>query len=305
MSPPTSYLSQMQSEMQRLLPTRSRREKYAFAALPVDEQAWRFMNWLSRRVHPHPRQVNIAQGFFELPAVQANRNEVEALLAKISKGADLNPHLSEDVQEGYCLHPPGRKDGKDFDLLLNEWAIHHLHLSSEPTKRGFNKRTDDLLYVIFGCGVAFVLAVARHRAWTDRKLIEIAVSSWPQQKLFFSLAGVLAGRDWTEAEHYGLRKAGLTVARVVDGKHWMSAISCGMTSALVSTRVRKDAHRVLRCVHQADEHPTHLEWQLVNHANANGKPWPARPAVQIKCFTAQDRYCFGFFEQASGAIVLV
>lgn len=298
------YLSQMQSEMLRLLPTRSKREKDAFAALAVEEQAWRFMNWLARRVHPHPRQVNVAHGFYDQPTVRANQREVEVLLTKISKGLDLTPHLSEDVQEGYCLHPPGRKHGRDFDMLLNEWAIHHLHLSTEPGRRGFNRRTKDLLYAIFGFGVAFVLAVAPHDAWTDRQLIELTVQSWPEQRLFVSL-NVLPGRDWTEDEHRGLRKAGMTIAAVVGGLPWISGISCGITTALVSTRTRKDSSRVLRCLRQATEHPEHLECQLMGHAAANGITWPTRPSVQIRCFKGPDRYCFGFLEETSGATLLI
>jgi hypothetical protein len=52
------YIAQLQAEMVRELPTRSRREKDAFTALDVREKAWRFMNWQSRRIHPHPRQIN-------------------------------------------------------------------------------------------------------------------------------------------------------------------------------------------------------------------------------------------------------
>jgi len=43
----------LQAEMVRVLPTRSRRERDAFTALDVHEQAWRFMNWQSRRECPN------------------------------------------------------------------------------------------------------------------------------------------------------------------------------------------------------------------------------------------------------------
>ena len=104
------YIAQVQAEMVRVLPTQSTREKDAFAALDVHEQAWRFMNWQSRRVHPHPRQVNKADGFDSLPVVQSNRRDVEALLASLARGDEVNAHLSHDVKQGYCLHPPGRKE---------------------------------------------------------------------------------------------------------------------------------------------------------------------------------------------------
>src|SRR5271165_2006274 len=194
------YLAELRAEMLRVIPTRSRREKDAFATLDLNEQAWRFMNWQSRLVHPHPRQVNKSDGFDSQQAVQTNRAHIEALLTRIARGDEVNAYLSDDVMQGYCIHPPGRKEGPDFDLLLNEWGIHHLHIDPTPGKGGFTVRSNDLLYVIFGRGVAFVLAVAPHRAWTSRRLVETTVGSWPNQGLFLSL-NVLPGRDWTEDEH--------------------------------------------------------------------------------------------------------
>ena len=300
----TSYLSQMQSEMCSRLPTHSRREKQAFAALAVDEQAWRFMNWLSRLVHPHPRQLAIAQGFDELPDVQANRRDVDALRAKISAGGDLNLHLSNEIKKGYCLHPPGKKHGPDFDMLLNEWGIHHLHLSSEPGTQGFNRRTAKLLYVIFRLDAAFVLAVASHGAWTSRRLIEATVRSWPEQRLFNPL-NVQPGRDPTEGEHKALRNAGFNTASLVGETVWISAVTCGISTALVSMRTSREASRVLRCFREADDHPEQLTRQLMEEAAINGLTWPESPTVHVRCLMGPDRYCFGFIEEASGMVLLI
>jgi hypothetical protein len=298
------YFAQLQIEMVRVLPTRSMREKEAFAALRIDEQAWRFMNWQSRLVHPHPRQVNKADGFDRLPTVLDNQREVEELIANIAQGDDVTGYLSEDIKQGYCLHPPGRKDGKDFDLLLNEWGIHHLHIDPASGKAGFKKRSKELLYTIFGQGVAFILAVAPHGGWTSRQLIETTVKSWPNQGLFVAL-NVLPGRDWTEDEHKGLRKAGVTTAAVVNDKPWISGITLGLSSALVSVRISKETSRILRSVNQAAEYPEHLARQLMEYAAANDISWPARPVINIRWFKGPDRFCFGFVEEASEAIVLI
>ena len=295
------YFAQLQAEMMRVLPTRSTRERDAFAGLDVGEQAWRFMNWQSRLVHPHSRQMNKAVGFDDLPVVRAKRHDVEALIAGITRGDDVNGHLSHDVKQGYCLHPPGKKDGPDFDLLLNEWGIHHLHLDQAPGRGGFRKRSDELLYAILGRGVAFVLAVAPHGAWTSRRLIEATIQSWPDQGLFVPL-GVLPGRDWTEGEHKALRRAGMTTATVVDDKPWISGVTGSMSSALVSNRVAREAGRVLRCIYQAGQHPGHVERQLMANAAI---PWPARPTISIRWIGGPDRYCFGFVEETSGTTVII
>lgn len=301
---PANYIAQLQAEMARMLPTRSEREKDAFAALDVHEQAWRFMNWQSRFVHPHPRQINKANGFDDLPAVRANRPDVDALLASLARGDEVNAHLSDKIMKGYCLHLPGRKDGLDFDLLLNNWGIHHLHLDQAPGKDGFTARTKELLYVILGRGVAFVLAVAPHGEWTNRRLIEATVQSWPNQGLFVALS-VRPGREWPEKEHQKLRKAGASTAAVVDDQCWMSGVTGGMSTALVSCRVVRETSQLLRCLYQATEHPEHLYRQLVNTAALNGLAWPKEPNISVRSLKGPDRYCFGFVEEMSGTTILI
>ena len=297
------FLAQLSTEMNRILPTRSRREKDAFAALDVHEQTWRFLNWQSRLVHPHPRQVNVADGFDGLPGVRVNRAAVDALLGSLARGDDVRGHLSKGVMEGYRLHPPGRKDGPDFDLMLNEWGIHHLHLDGSPGP-GFKPRTRDVLYAILGRGAAYVLAVAPHGAWTSRQLIAAAQRSWPHQGLFVPL-GVMPGRDWTEDEHKALRRAGTTTAAVQDGKPWISGIALGLTTTLVSVRVSKESSHVLHQVRRASEHEGELMAGLRRNAHLNGMAWPAVPEVHLKAVSAPDRYCFAFVEEQSGATLVV
>jgi hypothetical protein len=291
-----NYFEKFQAEMARVLPTRSTREKVAFAALDVHEQAWRFLNWQSRLVHPHARQVNIADGFDSLPAVQANLPEIAALLGRISRGDDVGAHLSRDVMQGYCVHPPGRKHGPDFDLLLNEWGIHHLHIGQTKGKQ--------VLYAIFGCGVAFALAVAPHGAWTSRSLIEVTVRSWPKQRLFIPL-NVFPGRDYTEDEHKGLRKAGVTTTAVIDSRPWFSGVTCGISTALVSVRISTETGHLMRRLQNVTEQPDHLYRQLQAEAARKGVDWPSNPDIGIRWLSGPDRYCFGFVEETCGAALLI
>ncbi len=297
------FLNQLSTEMVRILPTRSRREKDAFAALDVDEQAWRFLNWQSRLVHPHPRQVNVADGFDDLPAVRANRAAVDALLGSLARGDDVRGHLSKGVMEGYRIHPLGRKDGPDFDLMLNEWGIHHLHLDGTQGAE-FKPRTRDVLYAILGRAAAYVLAVAPHGAWTSRRLIAAAQRTWPRQGLFVPL-GVMPGKDWTEDEHKALRKVGMTTAALQDGRMWISGITLGLTTALVSVRISKEASHVLQQAQQASEHEGELLDGLRRNAGLSGASWPETPRVRLELISAPDRYCFAFVEEHSQATLLV
>lgn len=155
-----------------------------------------------------------------------------------------------------------------------------------------------------GRGVAFVLSVGPHRAWTSRKLIEITVRSWPNQGLFVSLNGS-HGRDWSEDEHKKLRKAGLTTAAVVNDRHWLSSVTLRMSTALMANRVTREAGKLLRCLRHAIDHPAHVERQLMDNASLNGVAWPAEPAITLRWLRGSDRYGFGIVEVASGATVLV
>lgn len=304
MSPKTDYFAQLRAEMVRVLPTRSDREKSAFAALNLDEQAWRFMNWQSRLVHPHPRQVNKADGFDDLPAVRANRQGVADLLTRIAHGHNVSDCFSRYVAaEGYCLHSSGRKDGRDFDLLLNEWGIHHLHIPLAG-KRGVRTRSKELLYGIFGRQVAFILAVAPHGEWTSRRLIEAAVRSWPKQGLFVPL-NVVPGRDCSEDEHKALRRAGIATMPVVDNTLWLSGVTLGLTTALVSVRVVEEVGRLFRCLHQATANSEHLTWQLEEISKSNGASWPVCPKISVRWLSGPDRFGFGFVEESNGATAFI
>jgi len=300
----TDYIPLLQAEMVRVLPTRSTREKNAFAALDVHEQTWRFLNWQSRLVHPHARQVNRANGFDSLPAVEANKSAVQELLARLARGDDVRTHLSQDVECGYSMHAPGQKGGPDFDLLLSEWGIHHLHLNQLSVKSGSRLKSKDLLYAILGRGVVFALAVGPHRAWASTRLIEAAVRSWPNQRLYSPLS-ISPGRDWSETERKRLRAAGVTSTPVADNQAWLSGVTGGISTALVSNRVFREAGKLVRFLRQATEYPEHIEYPLQNHASLNDVAWPKHPIMAIQWLSGPDRYCFGIREMTSGVAVLI
>lgn len=299
------FVAELQAEMIRVLPTRGDREKSAFARLGVDEQAWRFMNWLSRAVHPHPREMNKACGFDDLRAVRDNKQSVEALLAGLALGDDVNGHLSGQIKDGYCLHSPDHKAGPDFDLLLNEWGIHHLHLDQASGTGGTRVRSSELLYVILRRGEAFALTVAPHGAWANKQLVEMAVRSWPSKELFRPLVGIRPRQDWSEYERQELRKGGLATAVSFGEQFWISDVTGGITTALVSYRVSRESHRVLRCLREAALHPEHLRHQLMNVAARNGLNWSDEANIAIRLLSGPDRYCFGFMDEASGATLLI
>jgi hypothetical protein len=108
-----------------------------------------------------PRTVHISQ---ELQA--KSRPEVLVLADKIEKGANLNPHLSERIETVFMATPedPGLRYREDLDLLLNEWAIHHLHISTILQTNGFVKRGREVLFAAFRHDDAYLIDFLDHSA---------------------------------------------------------------------------------------------------------------------------------------------
>ena len=91
---------------------------------------------LQRRIPSDKRRLVI-----ELPGIQVpegTEKAYESIKRKLTLGLTINPHLSLSTTK-YIYN----------DLLLNSWNIHHLHLSEEPFKNGFFKRTGPVLFCMF------------------------------------------------------------------------------------------------------------------------------------------------------------
>ena len=87
----------------------------------------------------------------------------------------------------------------------------------------------------------------------------------------------------------------------MDNQMWFSGVTCGITTALVSTRVSREAEQLLEQLHYADEQPIHLYKQLQAKAALNNACWPAKPEISIRWSKGFDHYGFSFVEESSGA----
>lgn len=147
----------------------------------------RFFNWQNRYVSNRRRTVHIST---EL--VAKNRPEVQELADKIEKGDDLTPHLSRRIDTIFVANPKQPELGRraDIDLLLNDWGIFHLHISQILESDGYVKGGRELLMAIFKRNDAYLLDLLDHDSWTKESLVEIAVTNWPDAKLFSVMPGM-------------------------------------------------------------------------------------------------------------------
>ncbi len=132
-------------------------------------------NWRRRQVDPVPRFVH------QSAALKASRYhydptykfEIAKLVNKLQVGGDVGPHLSERVRDAYKAPNPAKpkklSDRRDIDMLLNDWGVHHLHLSSAPGKKGFNARTKMVLMAV----------ILRNDAYLSKLRLILAMSPAP------------------------------------------------------------------------------------------------------------------------------
>lgn len=275
------------------------------AADPTDVLLIKFLNWRNRLVHPHPRQVFRSPELTVNPSYTANRADIDRLLGKVAAGSDIGPHLSERVLVGYQASAPSRVSRrKDIDLLLNDWGIHHLHLSHSPWRKGFNVHAGELLFVIFRPEKAYVLDVMPHGAWAEEALVQTAVRNWPGASLFLEIHGDY-GPDLTDPlDRTILRGNGGNAFIEVDGRTWMPATG-GIVSAQTSLQVTRLADWLLdRLRVYGGDRAALLHDMRVAPDNA-GLHLPRKPAFRL--VMASSQHCFGFAiqEQSCGATLWV
>ena len=98
---------------------------------------------------------------------------LQVIASKFETGGDVNPFLSKGV---YRL--------ADHDYLLNDWGIHHLHLSD--TKKApsdyFNNRSDLLLFVHTTDDLVYFIDIRPHNenyVFAQRDLLRAVRDNWP------------------------------------------------------------------------------------------------------------------------------
>lgn len=148
-----------------------------------------------------------------------------AIKKKVEAGELLTPHLSRK-----SLH------GKSADFLLNDWALHHIHLSMvrENPSDYFFKRSDYLLFGWFTDRTAYFLDIRPHseqNVFSRQDYIRIIQKNWPDALKPFQLQGVHSlAQTFTDSELQELRKAGLNILTEVDGAVF-APIGGGISSA--------------------------------------------------------------------------
>ena len=263
-----------------------------------------YFNWSSRFIPVRRRQVFRSGELGGNAEYAKHRDDIERLLAKITVGADLTPHLSARIDVAYEVDKGGRLRGRALDLLLTDWNVHHLHFGHDLRPDGrFVERPPDkpeLLFAIFRPDAAYALGVFKHKEWTRDEIVQIAVRNWPDRGLFLRLGGMDSLESpITPDERQAIRDARGNAPIEVDGKLYMglnTISTAGPSSGAVAKgddlRGRLDAYRRDEDLLVAD---------MKAHPDNMGRRIPFRPSFEVVEAPAERGYGFGLRERKSGA----
>ena len=168
------------------------------------------------------------------------RQAIGQIAVEAASGLDINCYQSKDAFNA----------DKDDDLL-NDWKIHHLHLSTEidSEEPRFMKRSDELLFVRFDNPNAYFIDTAPHSdpGWSRRRLLEIIVDNWPTvMKPTYSRRPI--SPDLSDEEILHLRKAVYTCGVNIRGQGYVLP-GYGYTSSGDNMVAIGKSHEVWRWAH--------------------------------------------------------
>jgi len=182
---------------------------------------------------------------------QAYQLALEQIVANLESGQDITPFLSRGLKHGY-ESPNSRKPShlggrRDLDLLLNDWGVHHLHLSTNLDSDNFVKRTKHVLFAVFRPSDAYLIDIMEHGDWTRDHILKVMIKDWPHAGLVHQLNGVVGLETPVyESDRKGIRNAGINTPFEFGGKVYMPA--AGLTGAGTSVWITTAANRLFHAV---------------------------------------------------------
>lgn len=247
-----------------------------------------YFNWLERLIPSNPRRIFFSSEMLssKLPNDPSLKDSLNHIYYLIERGEDLTPYLSRGVKVGFDVQQ--RRDfskRRDLDLMLNDWGIHHLHLSTTLESDGFVSRTDPLLFGIFRPAAAYLIDVVPHGSWTKQAIMEIVVRDWPKEGLVHEVQGVVGlSRPISDADRRQLRRGGVNAPLEINGKVYMSA-SLGSTTAGTGLMATMKAQKLLRSMDAFTKRiGTDPNW-LAGQIFATGKIMSSPPALKFAFLT--------------------
>jgi hypothetical protein len=216
-----------------------------------------YLNLLHRLIPARVREVLQSSDLVCPEHLAAGYAEVKR---KASTGEPLTPHQSRLLD-----------DVEYTDPLLNDWGVHHLHLSTTLEADGFVTRTGPLLFARVTDDFFYAIQIYAHGAWSKQEIVEILHRNWPDSIKRYRLKGVTGLlTTHTDRDIKDLRQAGVQGLTQVEQSVY-APMGGGVTTSRVSLRVMQSLID-LRGNCQRLEGKT---IELANEEASRGRPLPS------------------------------
>jgi hypothetical protein len=211
-----------------------------YVNLPLDKLSIFYFNWLNRLIQPSKRKVHYSKEFICPPNEQDGLFKLEQ---KIIAGENLIPHLTRTI-----------KDIRYNDLLLNDWGIHHLHLSSKVEADGFVKRNEYILYALFNKNDAYLIQIMDHKSFSKQELLRILHKNWPESISKYRAIDLKPSSTIiTDEDIQQYRKSGLMVLVEVEGVVYFP-MGGGLSAARTNVIAGRDSDIYIDWLRRIEKH---------------------------------------------------
>jgi len=242
------FAADLHAQIMETLPHDPADRSLLAAKSPGELLIW-YLNWRGRFVPAIHWRVHISQALASKRPLSDPDQEsaLDAIVATLRSGGDVTPHLSRSVTQGFTSR---RRRRNHLDLMLNDWGVHHLHLSTVPEADGFVVRTGPILFAAFVGGDAWLIDVIPHgkghpNAWTTQSVLQTIATEWPDSGLLLALPGIEPSRDpATDDERRNLRANGYAAVFEHGDTVYMPR-ALGISSGGTSTRTSGLAMNIL------------------------------------------------------------
>lgn len=166
-----------------------------------------YHNWMGRQIQPKPRIVLKSNSFKGNPLTQSFATELTVIENEIASGGNVTRYLSRGIRHAASLPSQDLVARRDLDLLLNDWGVHHLHLSNSVDADGFVSRTGPLLFAVFRSEKAYFIDIMPHGSWNNTHLLHVLADEWPNDGVIHEIRGIVGlSSSPTDSERAVLRK---------------------------------------------------------------------------------------------------
>ena len=177
-----------------------------------------YIHWADRYIRPAPREVITLKSFDHSQLSAHDFECFKELTEKIKNGDDLSPYLSSRTKYSLGSNKPKTKgkpwadNGGTYDLFLNGYGIHHLHLTPLTKHGNRHGNSDTLLFVGFTLKQAILVLLGTHKSFNDGTLLDSAAQL--QEAKGITLNGVLPPREAPSInDQQRLLRAGLSISQ--------------------------------------------------------------------------------------------